>query len=94
MFAHLSITKLMALPTAKRNEGKTRSVGVKPCHWACNNGEYVVCPLPGVFTMIMKQTVMPRNTSRASERWVKDIQRFQESEFGIQESEVRSQKEE
>jgi hypothetical protein len=28
MFAHLSITKLIAFPTAKRKDGKTRSVGV------------------------------------------------------------------
>jgi hypothetical protein len=37
--SHLAITKLRALPTAKRNEGNTRSVGVNPCHFACNKGE-------------------------------------------------------
>ena len=36
---HLFITKLMALPTANRKEGKTRSVGVNPCQWACSSGE-------------------------------------------------------
>ena len=28
-----------------------------------------MCPFPGVFTMIMKQTVIPLNTSRARKRW-------------------------
>jgi len=32
------ITKLMALPTANKKKGKTRSVGVRPCHLACANG--------------------------------------------------------
>jgi hypothetical protein len=59
----------MALPTANKKEGKTRSVGVNPCHAACCNGEKVVAPLPDVLTMIIKQIVMPLKTSRAGNRW-------------------------
>jgi hypothetical protein len=59
----------MALPTANINDGKTRSVGVKPFQLACSSGGYVVGPLPGVLTMIIKQTVMPRKISRARNRW-------------------------
>jgi hypothetical protein len=55
--------KLMAFPTANRNEGKTRSVGVKPCHEACRRGLNGIALLPGVFTIIMKQMVRPLNTS-------------------------------
>ena len=62
---HFSMAKLIAFPTANKKDGNTRSVGVKPCQWACCNGEKLVAPLPGVFTMIIKQTVMPRNTSNA-----------------------------
>src|SRR5690242_2538824 len=68
--AHFCITKLIAFPTAKRKEGKTRSVGVKPCHLACNKGEKVTESSPAVFTMIIKQMVIPRNTSRAKNRLV------------------------
>ena len=56
--------KLIALPTAKRKEGNTRSVGVQPFQWAWRNGEYVKVSLPGVFTMIIKQTVIPLKISR------------------------------
>ena len=59
---HFFITKLIALPTANMKEGKTKSVGVKPCYAAWFNGAYAVALLPGVFTIIIKQTVMPRNT--------------------------------
>src|SRR5579875_4046489 len=58
----------MALPTANKKEGNTRSVGVKPCHCACSSGAKGVAPLPGVFTIIIKQMVMPRNTSNAKKR--------------------------
>src|SRR5450432_3100092 len=64
---HLAITKLIAFPTAKRNEGNTRSVGVNPCQRACSRGEYVNL-LPDVFTMIIKQIVIPLKTSRAKNR--------------------------
>ena len=70
LFSHFNITKLMALPTAKRKEGKTRSVGVNPCQFACKSGEKVVAPFPGVFTMIMKQIVRPRKTSSAKNLWL------------------------
>src|SRR5690349_8465806 len=73
--AHFSITKLNALPTANRNEGKTRSVGVNPCQCAWWSGENVVSPLPGVFTMIMKQIVMPRKTSSEVKRSFNDMER-------------------
>ena len=65
---YFSIEKLIALPTAKRKDGNTRSVGVKPCQLACNSGENGSAPSPGVLTMIIKQTVNPRNTSRARKR--------------------------
>src|SRR5690606_34909747 len=58
--AYFSITNAMALPTAKRKEGKTRSVGVKPCHGACANGAYRWLQLPGELTIIMKHIVIPR----------------------------------
>jgi hypothetical protein len=57
----------MAFPTAKRKEGNTRSVGVNPCQCACSRGEYVNL-LPDVFTMIIKQIVIPLKTSRARNR--------------------------
>jgi len=65
---HLFIEKLIAFPTANKNDGNTRSVGVNPCQLACNRGAKGVAPLPGVFTMIMKQTVIPRNTSSERKR--------------------------
>lgn len=65
---YFSIEKLIALPTAKRKDGNTRSVGVKPCQLACRSGEKGVAPSPGVLTIIMKQTVNPRKTSSARKR--------------------------
>ena len=62
------ITKLIAFPTANIKEGKTRSVGVKPFQGACSSGAKVVAPLPGVFTIIIKQMVIPRKTSSARKR--------------------------
>ena len=60
----LGITKARALPTAKRKNGNTRSVGVSPCHAACSSGSKICDHVPGLFTSIMRQTVAPRNTSR------------------------------
>jgi hypothetical protein len=60
--------KLIAFPTANKKEGKTRSVGVKPNHAACSSGANGAAPLPGVFTMIIKQIVIPRNTSSERNR--------------------------
>jgi hypothetical protein len=53
----------IATPDIKRKEGKTRSVGVHPCHEACLRGANTWLQVPGVFTIIMKATVMPLNTS-------------------------------
>jgi hypothetical protein len=63
-FSHLGKTKLIALPTANKNDGKTKSVGVNPFQLACKNGAKVAAPSPGVFTIIIKQIVIPLNTSR------------------------------
>ena len=60
----------MALPTANKKEGNTKSVGVKPCQCACNKGAYVVALLPVVFTIIIRQIVIPLKTSRAVNRWL------------------------
>jgi hypothetical protein len=37
--SYFFMLKLMAFPTTKRKVGKTRSVRVNPCHWACIKGE-------------------------------------------------------
>jgi len=58
----------MAFPTANKNDGNTRSVGVKPCQAAWFSMAKGSAPLPGVFTIIMKQTVIPRNTSSDKKR--------------------------
>ncbi|MCX5832365.1 MAG: hypothetical protein NT140_10870 [Deltaproteobacteria bacterium] len=34
------------VPTMKRKEGNTRSVGVKPCHAAWRNGQYMPLNIP------------------------------------------------
>ena len=68
MVSNFFMPKLNALPTANRKDGNTRSVGVNPCQAECSSWEKLGSP-PGVLTMIMKQTVMPRKTSRASERF-------------------------
>jgi hypothetical protein len=65
---YLPREKLIAFPTANKNDGKTRSVGVKPCHSACSRGEKGKAPLPGVFTIIIKQIVIPLKTSRERNR--------------------------
>src|SRR5271170_2472158 len=55
------------MPTTNRKVGNTRSVGVRPFHSAwfmkCHEPEP-----PLLFTMIMKQMVMPRSTSSESRR--------------------------
>ena len=60
--------KGMALPTAKRKDGNTKSVNVQPFHSACSNCENGVAPLPCVFTIIMRKIVIPRNTSSVMKR--------------------------
>src|ERR1700744_62066 len=70
--ANFFMVKLMALPTAKRKEGNTRSVGVNPFHLAWLSGQKA--SPPGLLTMIIKQIVIPRNTSRDKNRgWVSAI---------------------
>ncbi len=59
----LGITNDIALPTANKKKGNTRSVGVNPCQGACLRGGKVCVRLPGLFTNIMRQTVAPRKTS-------------------------------
>jgi len=65
---YLSIEKLMAFPTANKKEGKTRSVGVNPCQRACSRGANASAPLPPVFTIIIKQMVIPLKTSSDKKR--------------------------
>ena len=73
--SHLGKTKLMAFPMANKKEGNTKSVGVKPCQLACIKGAKVCAPSPGVFTMIIKQMVIPLKTSKDKKRLF-DIVRF------------------
>ena len=58
------ITKAMALPTANKKNGKTKSVGVTPCQGACIKGPKIWLQLPGLFTRIMSATVAPLKTSK------------------------------
>src|SRR5690606_11471908 len=58
------ITKDMALPTANKKKGKTRSVGEQPCQAACLSGVNMCVHVPGLFTIIISATVAPRNTSK------------------------------
>jgi len=53
----------IATPEIKRKEGNTRSVGVHPCHGACRSGAKTWVQVPGVFTIIIKATVIPLKTS-------------------------------
>ena len=57
------ITKAIALPTANKKKGKTKSVGVTPCQPACSNGGNICAQLPGLFTKIIRATVAPLNIS-------------------------------
>ena len=59
----LFLEKLSALPTANRNDGKTRSVGVKPNQAAWSSGAHCTAPEPGAFTMIIKHMVIPLKIS-------------------------------
>ena len=77
--------KLMALPTANRNDGKTRSVGVKPNHAAWSSGEKAGAE-PGLFTIIIKTMVIPRNTSSARNRsgfWVISIIKIKKAKRAV-----------
>jgi len=59
--------KLIALPTINKNEGKTRSVGVRPFQRECISGANGGA-LPLLLTIIIKQTVIPRNISSDKKR--------------------------
>lgn len=50
-------------PTINRKNGKTKSVGVQPCHSACSNGGYTFPQSPGLFTIVINIMVRPRKTS-------------------------------
>src|SRR5690606_33249548 len=60
---NLGITNDIAFPTANRKKGKTKSVGVQPCHGACFNGANICDQVPGLLTKIIKATVAPLKTS-------------------------------
>src|SRR5262245_16051451 len=62
------IAKAIDTPTMNRKNGKTRSVGVQPCHSACWSGGYTYRHDPGLFTSTMPATVAPRNTSSERSR--------------------------
>lgn len=66
---NLGITKDIALPTANKKKGNTRSVGVQPCQGACFKGEKAQLQLPGLLTRIMRATVAPLKTSSEQQRW-------------------------
>jgi hypothetical protein len=68
--SYKGMLKLMELPTIKRNVGKTKSVSVKPCHLACNNGAKVVASFPGEFTIIMRAISKPLKTSNDKYRFL------------------------
>ncbi|MDZ7796198.1 MAG: hypothetical protein U5N56_03745 [Candidatus Marinimicrobia bacterium] len=57
----------------KRKKGKTKSVGVQPCHAACFNGGYMAPQVPGLFTSIISAIVAPLKTSSAISRFVSVI---------------------
>ncbi len=42
--SNLGITKAMALPTANKKNGNTKSVGVQPCQLACSSGGNICAP--------------------------------------------------
>ena len=71
-------TNAKAFPTAKRKEGKTKSVGVKPCQLACSNGPKVKLQSPEVFTIIIKQIVNPRKTSKALNLFILNINKVRQ----------------
>ena len=53
----------METPTIKRKKGKTKSVGVAPCHSACSKGAYTCDQLPGSLTIIIPAIVIPLKKS-------------------------------
>src|SRR5574344_810553 len=57
------------IPMMNMKKGKTRSVGVRPLHFACSKGAKTYSE-PGLLTRIMPQIVMPLRISRARMRFV------------------------
>jgi hypothetical protein len=49
-----------------KKNGNIKSVGVKPCHVACNKGGYTALQVPGVFTKIINAMVKPLKISTDS----------------------------
>src|SRR3954454_6448632 len=63
-----SNASISATPAIHRNDGKTTSVGVHPCHSACFSGQYAASASPGVLTRIISAIVAPRKASREARR--------------------------
>ena len=53
----------MDTPTINKKNGKTKSVGVAPCHSACSKGAYTCDQLPGSLTIIIPAIVNPLKKS-------------------------------
>ena len=53
----------METPTINKKKGKTKSVGVAPCHEACLSGPKKCVQLPGSLTTIMAAMVNPLKKS-------------------------------
>ncbi len=65
--------KGIATPSIKRKKGNTQSVGVHPCQSACKRALYELAQSPGLLTIIIQAMVMPRNTSKENNLFVKSI---------------------
>jgi hypothetical protein len=63
-FSKLGKTKLSELPIVNKKDGNTKSAGVNPCQLTCLKGAKVCNTSPGVLTIIIKQIIMPRKTSK------------------------------
>ena len=60
--------KVSDIPIMNTKNGKTRSVGVQPCHGWCSSGHQVLAWSPELLTRIIAAIVAPRNTSSESRR--------------------------
>ena len=54
----------METPTINKKKGKTKSVGVTPCHSACLKGANTYFQLPGSLTTIIAAIVNPLKKSK------------------------------
>ena len=61
---NLERAKTIETPTMNKKNGKTRSVGVAPCHSAWRSGENTCDQLPGSLTTIIAAIVRPLKKSR------------------------------